>query len=105
MDFMISTKIWPIGNGPRQFIYVAANKNTYQYDFAGILNNAFSGVATASYDFTPTTNSSALSGADYTNLPDNNGYTFKHVNYKGAFGPGDTWHQGWTNFNPDVTSY
>ena len=40
---------------------------------------------------------------DFTDLKGNS--FFKRVNYIGAFAKGDTWAQGWTNFDPENTNY
>ena len=54
-------------------------------------------------NFIPTGTSSLLSGADFSN-PNLSDAFFTPVSYKGAFGSSD-WTSGWTNFDPQNTSY
>ena len=91
-----STKLtWPnYATGPRTFVYNTVNANRYQYNFAGILNNAFSETNPSVYNFTPAANSPALTGADYTGLSS----YFDQVSYIGAFAAGSDWTAGWANF-------
>jgi hypothetical protein len=81
--------------GPRTFIYNAANSNRYQYDYAGILVNAFSETNPSAYNFTPAANSPALTGADFTGLTT---YGFDVTTYIGAFASGSDWTTGWAYF-------
>ncbi|MBC7449896.1 MAG: hypothetical protein H7259_00250 [Cytophagales bacterium] len=79
--------------GPRTFVYNAVNANRYQYDYKGILNNAFSETNPSAYDFTPATGSPALTGANFTGLPS----FFDVTTYVGAFAAGSDWTAGWAN--------
>jgi hypothetical protein len=42
-----------------------------------------------------------LTAASFTGLDS----WFKQVSYVGAFGANDTWMNGWTNFDPENTTY
>ncbi len=53
-------------------------------------------------NFTPSTGSPVLTGADFTDASLTTGFT--SVAYRGAFGA-DDWTASWTNFNPDTASY
>jgi hypothetical protein len=51
--------------------------------------------------YTPVANSPLLTAASFTGLDS----WFKQVSYVGAFGANDTWMNGWTNFDPENTTY
>lgn len=62
--------------------------------------------ATGWFDTTgyiPTSGSPLLSAAAFTNSPLSSG--FDKVDYIGAFAAGDTWLNGWTNFDPQNADY
>ncbi|MDB5256405.1 MAG: hypothetical protein JWM14_1100 [Chitinophagaceae bacterium] len=93
---------WGAFAGPHSWFYATANNNKYQVNFDGVLNmNYQQAWHDMIFDFTPAGSSPALSGADFTGL---NSF-FTTTSYKGAFAAGDTWHSGWSNFNPQVVAY
>ena len=53
-------------------------------------------------DFMPTATSPMTTAASFSGV---SGSWFDHVNYIGAFGAGDNWLDGWTNFDPQNTAY
>jgi PKD repeat protein len=55
-------------------------------------------------DFTPVTNSIALSGASFSGSRISDAF-FTNTTFRGAFGANDTWTDCWSNFNPQVTDY
>lgn len=57
----------------------------------------------AGADYRPATGSPLLSGASFTDAMVSLG--FDKVNYIGAFAQGDTWLEGWTEFNPQNANY
>jgi len=53
-------------------------------------------------DFRPLSGSPALSGADFTN-PRLTDAFFTSTTFRGAFGSGERWDLGWTNYNPQFS--
>jgi len=54
-------------------------------------------------NFAPRTDSPALTGADFTNSRLTDAF-FTSTTFRGAFGSGERWDLGWTNYNPQGTS-
>ncbi len=54
-------------------------------------------------NFTPRAGSPALTGADFTNTRLTDTF-FTSTTFRGAFGSGERWDSGWTNYNPQGTS-
>jgi len=54
-------------------------------------------------NFAPRPGSPALSGADFTNTRLTEAF-FTSTAFRGAFGSGERWDLGWTNYNPQATS-
>ncbi len=87
---------------------VDSNQPSFSHTFFSLAanNNTYSAAATGWFDTTgymPAAGSPLLSGASFTDALLATG--FDKVAYAGAFANGDTWLQGWTNFDPQNTQY
>lgn len=102
-----TTLSWPTGfTGPNQWFYQVSNNNRYNADFADLLNMDLKAAwTTMMFDFTPKAGSTALTGASFTNVVDTDNFFDKTPSYVGAFKAGDTWTNGWANFDPQNTNY
>lgn len=88
-------------NGPNWIKTSAFNNRIYMTCDSAMLTDPFNIYGSnPNPNASPLTGSPALTGSSFSNAYLTDPF-FTPVSYVGAFGPNDTWANGWTNFNPN----